>query len=381
MAKMTKRRDYGEGSVYRRSDGRYAATVRINGKRITRYAKDEKAANALRKQLLKEAEQGLNLQAPKYTVKEYLEYWLEVHRPTIRATTYVSYSFRILQLGEVFGRTKLRDLKADKIQLSYGKMLEAGVAASTIRLNHRILKKALRDAVSWGYLIANPALGVTPPKEGKREYPILTLDESAKLLAVAEGHYIRPLLALTLATGMRKGEILGLRWSAIDFEAQTLYVNVSASYIKVNGIGLVVENEPKTASGRRTISLPDFVIEELRRHKIQQAEVRKKAGLSWVDKGLVFTNVNGNYISASTVKDCLSHFLEKAGLPRMRFHDLRHSLASILLAINVHPKVVQEILGHSSVAITMNIYSHLLPSMHTAAIQDLDRQFKQAQGD
>lgn len=221
------KRDYGEGTVFLRSDGRWVAAVRHDGHKIARTARDEKTANLLRKQLLKELEQGLNMQGPKFTVQGYLEYWLNVHRSTIRATTYVTYRGAVKRLSAAIGNIKLQNLKADKLQLAYTKMLDEGIAATTIRLNHRVLKAALRYAVTWGYLPFNPAKDVTPPRESKRDYPILTIEESTHLLNIASGSsiaYLRTFLAVALGTGLRKGEILGLRWNAVDLETKKLHV-------------------------------------------------------------------------------------------------------------------------------------------------------------
>jgi integrase len=151
-------------------------------------------------------------------------------------------------------------------------------------------------------------------------------------------------------------------------------VKRAVSYLKEYGY---VESEPKTAKGRRMIKLPVFVVDILRRHKAQQEEQRRQVGRAWIEKNLVFTNAQGYFYSASTLRKVFRRFLVSIGLPRMRFHDLRHSAATILLAMKVHPKVVQEILGHSQIAMTLDVYSHALPSMQEDVTKQWDSEFGQ----
>ncbi|WP_052569438.1 site-specific integrase [Ktedonobacter racemifer] len=329
----------------------------------------------------KEHDQGRNIlrpgqSAPAWTVQEYLEYWLSAHGPTIRAISLMGYRHAVNRINKIVGNVKLKALKADKIQLAYGTMLKNGFKPRTIQTTHTIFAIALNDAVDWEYLPSNPASKVTPPKAGKREYTLLDMDEAKRLIDAAGDTPIRAIIALAVGTGMRKAEITALKWSSIDLDAKKLYVAEGAVYVKLDETpGQIVENDPKTSSGRRSLTLPDFVIDELRAHKIRQKEQRLKAGAAWVDHGLVFTNRRGGHIYVS-INEMFKRVLAQAGLPDMRLHDLRHSLASILLAMGVHPKVVQEILGHSSITITMNIYSHVMPSMHSAAVEGLNAKFK-----
>lgn len=179
-------------------------------------------------------------------------------------------------------------------------------------------------------------------------------------------------MTLAITTGLRRGELLALRWQDIDFTNNSLQVKRAVSYFKAYGY---VEAEPKTARSRRTIMLPDFVMQILIQHREHQAEQQRNAGDVWVTKGLVFTNAWRDYYSPSTMLKVFKRFLASIGMPQMRFHDLRHSAATILLAMKVHPKVVQEILGHSQITTTMDIYSHAMPSLQDDATQQWEDKF------
>lgn len=173
---------------------------------------------------------------------------------------------------------------------------------------------------------------------------------------------------------MRRGELLGLKWQDIDLEQGTLQVRRILTRIptKLPGKGFE-EAEPKTDKGRRSIVLPSFAVEALRQHRLRQREAKLKAGLAWQDHGYVFCTPIGTHLNPTRdVLDVLKSFLKQAGLPDIRFHDLRHSSATMLLGMKVHPKIVQEILGHSQIAITMDIYSHILPTMQEEAMNKLN---------
>jgi integrase len=213
---------------------------------------------------------------------------------------------------------------------------------------------------------------VTPPRLSRKEHAVLTPDQARALLKQIKGHRFEALLTVALITGMREGELLALHWSDIDFVNCSLQVKRNVAHFK--GLGYV-EAEPKTAKGRRQIKLPLFVVEILINHQAQQTEQRCKNPDAWADKGLVFTGAAGNYISLTTLRKTFNNVLKQAGLPHMRFHDLRHSAATIMLSMGTHPKVVQEILGHSQISVTLDVYSHVLPSMQADNTKRWDDDF------
>ncbi len=235
---------------------------------------------------------------------------------------------------------------------------------------HAILHKALDTAVKWDLLQVNVCDKVSAPRQKRYEIHTLTPEQAQHFLEAVQEHRLKALFVLALSTGMRRGEIVGLKWQDISLTDGTLHVRRTVSY--VNRVGFV-ESEPKTGQGRRKIRLPTFTVEALREHRTRQLEERLLAGELWQDHSLVFCTATGNYINPeSTLKTIFKRILKNAGLPDIRFHDLRHSAATLMLSMGVHPKVVQELLGHSQISITMDIYSHVLPSMQQDAMEKMN---------
>lgn len=370
------KRGNGEGSIYRRkSDGLWVGSLSLpDGTRKVFYgkkqseviAKLDEAANTLRHGMLPT---GTNV-----TVQEYLESWLEnIHKPTVRLSTYLNYS-KLLKnyLVPGLGKVKLQKLTPQQVQAFYSKKINEGLSPKTVNNVHGVLHKALDNAVKWDILPRNVCDAVTPPRIPRKEKNVLTKQQAHTLIEQLKEHHLEALLVLAVITGMREGEILALRWQDIDFEDGSLQVQRAVSYLKGYGY---VESEPKTAKSRRMIKLPVFVVNVLKQHQTQQEEQRKEVGKAWIEKGLVFTNAQGYYYSSSTLRKVFRRFLVSIDLPHMRFHDLRHSAATILLAMKVHPKVVQEILGHSQITVTMDLYSHALPSMQDDVTKQWDGEF------
>ncbi len=270
------------------------------------------------------------------------------------------------------GKVKLEKLTPQQVQVFYSQKMSEGLAPKTVNNIHGVLHKALDNAVKWNILSRNVCDAVTPPRIPRKEKNVLTKQQAHTLLEEVKAHRLEALLTLAITTGMREGELLALHWQDINFEDCSLQVKRAVSYLKGYGY---VESEPKTAKGRRMIKLPVFVVDILRRHKSQQEEQRREVGSAWVEKDLVFTNAQGYFYSASTLRKVFRRFLASIGLPHMRFHDLRHSAATILLTMNVHPKVVQEILGHSQIAMTLDVYSHALPSLQEEVTKQWDSEF------
>jgi integrase len=203
----------------------------------------------------------------------------------------------------------------------------------------------------------------------------LTPEQARRLLDAAKGHPQEALFVLALATGMRRGELLGLKWQDVNLDMGVLQVRRALTRMPT-GLGYQ-EAEPKTKTSRRSIILPSFAIEALKEHRTRQLEMKQKAGIAWEEHDYVFCTSTGKHLSPGhDVLVQLKKLLEKAGLPDIRFHDLRHSTATLLLSKGVHPKVVQEILGHSAINMTMDIYSHVLPTMHKEAMDGLNDIFK-----
>ena len=370
------KRANGEGSVYRRkSDGRWVGSLSLpDGNRKVFYGKKQSEVIAKLDEAANNLRRGMLAVGSNTTLQEYLENWLEnVHKPTIRLSTYLNYR-KLLKnyLVPGIGKVKIHRLTPQQVQAFYSQKISEGLAPKTVNNIHGVLHKALDNAVKWNILPRNVCDAVTPPRIPRKEKNVLTKQQAHTLLEEVRTHRLEALLTLAITTGMREGELLALHWQDMNFEDCSLQVKRAVSYLKGYGY---VESEPKTAKGRRMIKLPVFVVDILVRHKAQQEEQRREVGSTWIDKDLVFTNALGYYFSSSTLRKVFRRFLVSIGLPHMRFHDLRHSAATILLAMKVHPKVVQEILGHSQIAMTLDVYSHALPSMQEDVTKQWDSEF------
>jgi integrase len=316
------------------------------------------------RELLTSLDSGIPLDTSKATVGEFLERWMRDYVATNTApSTTDGYSFIVrCHLTPALGGIPLKKLQPAHLQEYYAKALaqgrrdgKGGLSARSVQHHHRVLSEALSHAVKWGLIARNVANSVDPPKPGRTEMAILFPDDVNKLLGAAQGTSHYSLIFTGLYTGMRRGELLGLRWCDVDLLMAT--ISVTQSLQRLYG-GEFTIGEPKTARSRRLIALPPSLAILLRQHKAQQEEQRKLLGLPLSETGLVFAHLDGSPLDPSTVSHAFGKLVTRAGLPHMRFHDLRHAHASLMLRIGVNPKVISERLGHSSIAITMDIYSH-----------------------
>ena len=264
----------------------------------------------------------------------------------------------------------MAQLGPQDLQTLYQKLLSKGLSPRSVQLTHVIIHRALKQAERWGLIATNPARLVDAPQPTPPEIQPLNPDEITTLLKTAAGSPHEALYVLTLTTGLRQGELLGLRWRDLDLDGSLLHVRQQAQRTP-EGWTFV---PPKTAKGRRSVTLPSFAVEVLKRHRIRQNEQRLACGPLWEDLDLVFTNELGRPIERQNlVRRSFNPLLEEAGLRRVRFHDLRHSAATWLFSEGVHPKVVQERLGHANISITLDTYSHILPSLQKDAAEKIDR--------
>jgi integrase len=271
----------------------------------------------------------------------------------------------------VIGRRKLSKLSALDVQTLYRDRLDSGLSPSTVNKIHTVLHKALAQAVRWSLIPRNPTDAVKAPRPTPEEMHPLSAAESRTLLDAAKGDRLEALYVLALTTGMRRGELLGLKWSDVDLENAT--VSIRRTLTRTDNGKRVALGEPKTKKSRRTICLTPQAVEALRSHLERQLGQIEASGDLYDDQGLVFTTEVGTPINPSNLRQrSLAPLLKKAGLSHIRFHDLRHTCATLLLSKGVHPKFVQELLGHATIAITLDTYSHVLPGMgdQTAAAME-----------
>lgn len=373
---MGKHRGKGEGSIYKRQDGRWAADITIEGRRRkTLYGRTREEVHEKLLVAQHEKRQGLLRSGPKQTVKDYLNYWLEeMHRPKIKVITYALYRQNLdNHLIPALGHIQLHRLTTDQVQSLCADKLRNGFRSGTVRLMYRILHVALKDAVRKKRLALNVCDAVDLPRLIQHEIQPLTMEQAQTLLDTARQGRLECLLTVAIATGMRLGELLALRWSEVDLTNRILQVRHTVNRIKGFGI---TESEPKTESSKRSIILPLFVIDTLVQHRASQNEARIIAGAQWQELGLVFPNTLGGYFRRPKLHTMYKKLLKEAGLPDIRFHDLRHSAATIFLSMGVHPKIVQELLGHSDITLTLRVYSHVLPSMQQEAMNKMDTVFR-----
>src|SRR5215208_132404 len=302
------------------------------------------------------------------TVGEYMHRILEdVQRGSVRESTYSRDKYLLANhVKPALGRVKLRNLSAMHLQRLYRDKLDAGLSPATIQKMHHVIHKALSQAVRWDLIARNPADAVKAPSPATEEMRPLSADEARRLLDAAKGDRLEALYVLAVHTGMRRGELLGLKWSDVDLEGGI--VSVRRTLTRTDNGKRVALGDPKTKRSHRTIRITPQAVEALRRHLTNQMEEMERLGDIYIDQGLVFTTEVGTPINPSNLRQrSFAPLLERAGLPRITFHDLRHTCASLLFQKNVHPKLVQELLGHASVAITLDTYSHMLPGMGSEA--------------
>lgn len=374
------RRGHGEGSIYLRGDGRWAASISLEGgKRKTFYGKTRKEVQEQLKTALHQQQQSILATGPQQKVEQFLIHWLEnVHKQSIRSRTYERYEEIVrLHLVPGIGHHQLQKLSPQHLQSFYTNKLEEGLSTTTVISFHNVLHKALETAVRWNLISRNVCDLVSPPRRKRFEIQPLSVEQVQQLLAATREHRQEALFILALATGMRRGELLGLKWQDINFQTDTLQVRRILTRVPTkvkNPQGATyVEAEPKTEKGRRSILLPPFVVEALKQHRARQLEARLKAGAAWQEHDYVFCTSVGTHLHPTRdVLNQLKVLLAKAGLPDIRFHDLRHSSATMLLSMGVHPKIVQEILGHSQISMTLDTYSHVLPTMQKEAMSKLN---------
>ena len=371
------RRANNEGSVFQRTDGRWAATVSVgNGKRKSYYGKTREEVAHKLTSALKAHLDGLPLVGERQTVGQYLGSWLEAIRPTLRPESYRRYEEIVrLHITPQVGKMALARLGPQHLQRLYASRLETGLSVTSVQLVHGVLHKALEQAMRFGLVPRNVADLVTAPRRSTPEMRTLSPDEANALLDAASGDRLEALIVLAVTCGLRLGELQAVQWRSIDLDGARL--RVTATYQGMVD-GKPVMAEPKTAKSRREIHLSALAVASLRRHRLAQLQERLRAGNLWEDHELVFTSQYGRPLDGNNFRQrAFARLLDKAHLPPMRFHSLRHTAATLLMAQGVPVKVASEMLGHADITTTLRTYSHVLPGMQQQAADAMDRLFAQ----
>jgi integrase len=373
------KRGNGEGSVYPVKDkagrvkgyrGSYWVRTADGPKR--RYVSGKKREDVRDKlaRALSDRLGGLVFDAGTLTVGEYLDRWMRDVEGTVRESTHQRYEYAVgPHVKPALGSIKLKDLNPAQVRWFYRDRLDSGLSPASVHKLHVVLHKALKAAVSDGLIPRNVAAGLKLPKLSREEIDPLNREEARRLLEAAKGERLEALYMLALNTGMRLGELLALNWDDVDLEGEVLRVRRTLTRAgKVYTTG-----EPKTRNSRRVIRLTGAAVEALRGHLPRQLEEMGRMGSLYQPGGLVFATEVGTIVNPSNVRNrSLKPLLKKAGLRPVRFHDLRHTCATLLLLKNVNPKIVSELLGHASVSITLDVYSHLMPDMQEKAARALE---------
>jgi integrase len=312
------------------------------------------------------------------TVAEYLAYWLDSYaQHNTRTSTYTSYAMNVrAHITPSLGHIALQKLTPSQLQAFYSGRLKGGradgksggLSGRTVRLLHSILREALHHAVKQQLVMRNVADATDPPKGKRPPVKVWDQEQVLRFLAVAETDYYNPLWLVNALTGLRRGELLGLRWEDVDLDRSVLQVRQAL----VEVAGKRQFEEPKTASGKRQVELGASCVAALRAHRSRQVEQRLLLGPAWQDTGLVFTTAGGKALMPTNLDRRFKQLLRQAALPDIPLHALRHTHATLLLKNGEHPKIVQERLGHANIGITLDTYSQVLPGMQRKAADGLD---------
>lgn len=365
------KRGNNEGSVYRRKDGRWTgAFTRADGSRGYVYAKTRAEAARKLRDAQTAATRGMPIADLRTSLAKFLEQWLADVKPNVRPNTWIGYEGQVrLHLVPALGRLPIGKLAPDHLTPFYRSQLAAGLSPRSVQFSHAVLRMALEQGVRRGVLPRNVAKLVDAPRVPRKNVRSLDIEQARDLRAVTANDRLSALYTLVLCTGLRRGEVLGLGWDELDLDAGLLSIRYTLS----KTAGGWERTEPKTQSSRRVVRLPEVAVDELRQHRTKQRLERLQAGPSWIESGLVFTSSVGTPIDGSNLLRAFKAQLKAAGLPDLRFHDLRHSAATFMLVLGVQPKVVSEMLGHSRVGVTLDTYSHVLPHLQEEAAAKMNR--------
>jgi len=367
------RRASGEGSIYRRRNGTWSAIATLpDGRRKHIYGKTRDQVRRKLAEILHAMQNGSFTDARGKTLGEFLDQWLaDVVKPRVRAWTFAGYEVHVRRhIKPVLGRVPLEKLSPQHVQHLLNRKLEEGLKPKSVRYLRGTLRTALNEAVRWGLVARNAAALVDGPRVERFDIQPFTPAEARVFLDSIAGERLEALYSVALTMGLRQGEALGLRWQDVDLELG--YLRVCKQLQRVHGAPQLVE--PKTARSRRTLAMPPMITKGLEQHRVRQRQERSNAGSRWAETDLVFASTEGKPLDGTAISKGFHSLLKRAGLQQRRFHDLRHSCATLLLVQGVSPRVVMDVLGHSQIGLTMNTYSHVIPDLRRDAadrMQDL----------
>ncbi|MFJ6445555.1 tyrosine-type recombinase/integrase [Streptomyces hydrogenans] len=375
MATQRKRNPNGAGTITQRSDGRYQAAVYVlqpDGTRARKFAygKTWAECDAKRRALLDKVDNGVPVPTRSMKLSEWLPYWLDnIVKPRRKKTTAAKYEVHVrLYLVPMLGSKRLESLGVADVR-RFLAQLEKKTSAATAKESHRVLRTALTAACREELVSRNVATLVEPPTVAARELSPWSLDETLDFLAAGRKDPLYAAFVLAIALGFRRGEVVGLRWENVDLDKREIRVRTQRQRVA----GEVYEDDPKGRRRKQTLPLPAICVAPLRWQRLKQAAARERAGEKWTETGYVFTTRTGQPIEPRNLYRSFTRVAKNAGLRVVRLHDARHGTATLLTAAGVPPRVVMEILGHSQIAVTMNVYTHVVQDTQREAVSHVDR--------
>jgi len=374
------------GGIRKRSKNSYQISISLGKNPETGYYDyhwetikgTKKDAERRRAELINQITNGTYIPPHKTTVAEYLVRWLQDYaKPNLSPRGYERYSGIIKKdISPDLGHITLTQLKPEHIQKHYNHLRERGLSSGTIRYHHAVLHKALQTGIKWGLLYRNPTDGVEISRKNNTEMRIWNELEVNHFLNVSKSSPYYALFHTALYTGMRRSELLAIKWADVDFIFNQISVHQSLHHLKD---GSYVLSQTKSVKGKRTIALSPSSVAVLQKHRVQQETISEAIGRKLTDNDFVFSSPEGKPLRPNTITRAWAMMAKKAGVQPIRLHDARHTHASLMLKQGVHPKVVQERLGHSSIQMTIDIYSHVSPGLQQAAVDGFDRMLNSEQ--
>ncbi len=369
------KRSNGEGTIVKRSDGRWAAAISLpDGQRKWCYGKTQQEVARKIASFRHDRDAGLQVSTERRTVGDCLESWLEMRKPSLRPGAHENYAWYVRKyIIPTIGKIQLSKLTDEHVQRLLSVRLSDGLAISTVRYIYSVVRNALNEAVRLGLIPRNVGLLVKKPRDKRIEMRCWDPEQARRFLDVARSDLLYALYVVALSTGLREGELFALRWRDLTLPPSGEGAVRVQHTLHWRDRVMSIE-EVKTDAGRRQIHLSARATEALRQHAIRQREERSKAGPNWRDNDLVFCTSTGGGIRKSNFRRrSFVKLVHAAGVPYIRPYDMRHTAATLLLLASVHPKIVSEMLGHTSVTITLTIYSHVLPMMQRDAADAMNR--------
>jgi len=366
---MTKKRSAGEGTISQLPSGSWRAQVSLKGRRLSHTAKSQQGARDWIRKIQDQIDQGLTYDDERTTLGKFMEGWLASKKPQLRTAsieqyTKMSKSYILPQLGS----SRLKDLGPGRIQELYDEMARSGKSARTIKLMHVILRMCLEQAKRLGLVARNPSEFCKVPKSPKVEMSIWDESQVNQFLVSIHGHKNENLYYMALATGMRRGELLGLKWQDVDWKNHRILIKRQVS--NPEGGGFVFQ-EPKTSLGVRSVQLGAGIMERLRSQLRTVDIMRAISRDRWIEYDLVFPSLIGKPQYGNNISIEFNNLVDQSGLPHIRFHDCRHTAASILLSRGIPPVIVAGMLGHS-ISTLLSTYAHFIPDMQDEASRIMD---------